>query len=107
MLFGIAKGHDHGRDHHRAKRNNARRAGQCAFFFKQVFLHGGPARTAKLPGPAVAQPAFFTEDSGPALHVVTRQAQGVVDLVRNVKRQAGMNPGANLFAEGLFFGGES
>ena len=55
----------------------------------------------------MAEPAFFAEDFGPALHVVAAQTQGVVHLVRNVGGQVGVNPGANVFAECLFFGGES
>jgi hypothetical protein len=63
------------------KGHDARRAGQRAFFFKQVLLHRGPARAAKFLGPAVAQPALLAQDLGPALHVVARQVQGVVHLV--------------------------
>ena len=107
LLFRVAKGHDDRRDHDGAKRHHARRTGERAFFLEQMFLHGVPARAAKFPGPAVAEPAFFSENFGPALHVVTRQTQGVVHLVRNISRQAGMNPGADFFAEGLLFRGES
>ena len=63
------------------KRDDARRTSQRALFFKQVFLHRVPARAAKFFGPAVTQPAFFAQNFGPALHVVTGQMQRVKDLV--------------------------
>ena len=106
LLLGVAEGHDHRRHHHRAERHHARRAGQRAFFLEQVLLHRVPARAAELLGPAVAQPALLAQDAGPALHVVARQAQRVVDLVRNFGRQVGAHPGAHVFAELLFFRGK-
>eukprot|EP01031_Cornospumella_fuschlensis_P005513 gene5514-biopygen4591 len=71
-----------------------------------MFLHGGPARAAKFPGPAKAEPAFFAQYLGPALHIVAREFQCVVHLVGNVGGQVCADPGANLFAERLLFGGE-
>src|SRR5690606_34105145 len=70
LLFLVAKGHDHGRDHHRPEGHDARCTGQRALLFKEVFLHGSPAWPTKLFGPAMAQPALFAQDLGPALHVV-------------------------------------
>jgi hypothetical protein len=84
LLFGIAKGHDHRRHHHRAEGHHARRAGQRAFFFEQVLLDGVPARAAKLLGPAPTQPALLAQDLGPALQVVAAQAQRMAHLVADV-----------------------
>ena len=106
LLLCIAKGHDHRGHHDGAKRNDARCASQGALFFKQVLLHGRPAGAAKLFGPAKAEPALLAQNLGPALQVVARQAQGVVDLVGNFLGQVALNPCANFFAKGLFFGGE-
>ena len=106
MLLGVAKGHDHGGHHDGAKRDDARRAGQSALFFKQVLLHGRPAGAAKFLGPAKGQPAFFAKNLGPVLHILPRQAQGVVYLVGDVLGQIGLHPGADFFAKALFFGGK-
>src|SRR4029450_10494755 len=46
------------------------------------------------------------QDLRPALHVLTRQVQGVVHLVRDVLRQVLAHPGADVLAELLFFRGE-
>jgi len=70
--------------------------GQRAFFFEQVLLHRVPARAAELLGPAVAQPALFAQDPGPALQVVAAQAQRVVHLVRDVGGQVFAHPGADV-----------
>jgi hypothetical protein len=101
-----AEGHDDGCDHHRPEGNDARGAGQGALFLEQVLLHGAPAGAAEFLGPAEGQPALLAKDPGPALHVGARKPQGVVHLVGNFGRQVGADPGANLFAKGLLFGGE-
>jgi hypothetical protein len=106
-LFGAAKGHDDGGDHHRAKGHDARRTRQSAFFFKQVFLDGIPARAAKLLGPTRAQPTFRAQNFGPTLQIIPREAEAVVDFVGNVGRQMLAHPSAYLLAELLFFGRES
>ena len=106
LLFGIAKGHDDGGHHHRAKRQNARRTGHGALLFKQVFLDRVPAGAAKLGWPAVTQPALFAQNLTPVLLVVTRQIQGVVNFVRDVFGQVCRHPGANVFAKLLLFRGK-
>ena len=106
LLLRGAKRHDHRGHHHRAKRQDAWRAGQGALFFKQVFLHRGPARATKLGGPAVAQPAFGAQDLAPALHVVTAQAQSIEHFVADVLGQALGHPLPDFGAEGQFFRGE-
>ena len=107
LLLGVAKGHDDRRHHHRPEGHHARRAGQGAFFFKQMLLHRVPARAAEGLGPAVAQPAFLAQNPGPALQVVFGQTQRVMHLVRDVGGQIRQDPGAYVFAKLLFFGGES
>ena len=106
LLLGIAKGHDHRGHHDGAEGDDAGRACQRALFFKQVLLYGCPSGAAKFLGPAKGQPAFFAQNLGPALHIVTGQAQGVVHLVGDFFGQIGLNPGADFLAEGLLFGGE-
>jgi hypothetical protein len=106
LLLGIAKRHDHRGHHDGAEGHDAGGPGQRALFFEQVLLHGVPARAAELFGPAMAQPALLAKDLAPALHVVAAQAQGVVHLVRNVGGQVVLDPGADVFAELLFFRGK-
>jgi hypothetical protein len=70
-------------------------------------LNGGPAGAAEFLGPAVAQPALLAKDLGPALQIVARQFERVVHLVRNLLGEVFLDPGANFFAELLFFGCEA
>ena len=106
VLLRCAIGHDDRRHHHGAEGHDARRAGECAFFLEQMLLYGAPAGAAEFLGPAVAEPAFFAQNLGPALHVVARQVQIVAHLVRNILGQICPHPAADLFAKSLFFRGE-
>ena len=64
-----------------------------------MFLHRVPARATKLFGPTVTEPAFFAQNFGPVLHVITRQVQIVVNFVREVFRQISRHPGADVYAK--------
>ena len=98
---------DHRRHHHRSERDDSGGTGQRALFFEQMALDRVPARAAKGLGPTVPQPALAAEDARPALHVLARQSQGVMHLVRDRLGQMGPDPGAHLLAKRFFLWRES
>jgi hypothetical protein len=106
LLLAIAKRHDDRGHHHGPERHHPGRAGQRAFLFEQVALHGVPARAAKFHRPVPAQPALGAQDLRPALQVVAAQVQGVVHLVREVLGQVLGHPLADVGAERQFLGRE-
>ena len=104
FLFGVGESHDDGRHHIDAERQDGRRGGARALVFPDVALHGRPARAAMFDGPGRRGPALLRDNLVPAHIIITVQAQMLAHLALQVRRQMGVEEGAQRIAERVLLG---
>ncbi|MNG13635.1 hypothetical protein D3C84_973240 [compost metagenome] len=106
LLFFGAKLDDHRADHVDAERHDPWRTGDRALFVENMLLHGSPAGAALLHRPARRQPALVIQGAHPQHLVGFAHRFALVDPVRDVLRQIGLEKCAHLLAERHFLGAE-